>query len=91
MFGYNIDQTLVTSKAMQAVHSLRTSFELVETYAAWLANIPVVNDVDPLIAVYGFTTDEAYTMRFFFETMENVRTSNETAFDIGRKITGLMT
>jgi hypothetical protein len=90
MFAYHLDQNLVIGKAVQAVQSLRLAFEQIETFSTWLGNNPVVDNVDPLVTVYNFSADEAYALRFYFENMENVRTSNEAAFDIGRKITGLI-
>lgn len=90
MFDYNTNQALINSKAAQAVHSLRTGFEMVNTYAAWLANQPVVNGADPLETIYGFSADEAYVLRTFFETMSQVSTTSQPAFELGQKITGLM-
>jgi hypothetical protein len=76
-------------KAAQTVLMLRQSFENVEAISAWLANHPN-GGTDPLTQdPYGYTADEAYILRLFFETMESVRTENSSTFEIGRKITGL--
>lgn len=89
--GYHVDQNTLNMKAAQTAVALRSAFAQVEAIAAWLANNPVVDNVDPLVNQYNYTQDEAYVLRLYFETWESLRlsqTSVET-FGIGRKITGL--
>ncbi len=89
--GYDVSKGTLDMKAAQAVLMLRQSFDEVEAISVWLANHPSNGtDPDPLtIDPFGYTTDEAYVLRSFFETMETVRTSNAAIFEMGRKITGL--
>lgn len=89
MAGYQVSRSVLDSKAAQAVLNLRGSFREVENIAGWLANNPVVEGDDPLVTVYEYTEDEAYILRIFFESMNNVRISNASIFEIGRKLTGL--
>jgi hypothetical protein len=70
--------------------AMRSALEKVEAVQAWLANHPVVDNVDPLTAEpFGYTEDEAYAMRLYFGTVDSIRTSNANITDIGRKMTGL--
>lgn len=89
--GFDVNKGTLDMKAAQAVLSLRSAFEQVETVTKWLANHP--NDgtnPDPLTEdPFGYSADEAYALRSFFETFDGVRTANQAAFDIGRTMTGL--
>jgi hypothetical protein len=86
--GYNVDKGTLDMKAASTVLQLRQAFDNVEAISAWLINHP--NDgTDPLISDFGYTADEAYVLRSFFETMESVRTTNASTFETGRKMTGL--
>jgi len=87
--GYNVDKGTLDMKAASTVLQLRQAFDNVEAIAAWLDNHPSVGAEDPLITDFGYNSDEAYVLRSFFETMESVRTSNASMFEIGRKMTGL--
>lgn len=88
--GLEVDKNVLNLKIAQTVLKLRDSFDDVEAVAKWLANHPVVETVDPLTnEPYNYTADEAYALRLFFETFDNVRTSNTSTFDVGRKMTGL--
>lgn len=90
MLGYYVDQNTLNMKAAQVAVGLRTVFDQVEGVAAWLGNHPVVDGVDPLVANYQYTQDEAYALRLYFDTFEDIRTGPAAeAFTVGRKITGL--
>lgn len=87
--GYDVNKGTLDMKAASAVIELRDAFEHVETVAKWLANHPKDGDTEPLVIDFGYTADEAYVLRIFFETFESVRIANDNTFEIGRKITGL--
>jgi hypothetical protein len=87
--GYNVDKGTLDMKAASTVLQLRQAFDNVEAIAAWLANHPDGGSNDPLLNDFGYSADEAYVLRNFFETMENVRTANASTFETGRKMTGL--
>jgi hypothetical protein len=91
MLGYEVSKGVIDAKSASAVLALRSAFEEVENIAAWLSSHPFNGtDPDPLtLDPYGYTADEAYALRFFFETFDAVRNSNTAAFDAGRKMTGL--
>lgn len=86
--GYEVNKGILDMKSAQAVIKLRDAFEQIEGIAKWLANQP--NGVEePLVVKYGYTLDEAYALRLFFETFNTVRISNAATFDVGRQMTGL--
>jgi len=89
--GFDVNKGTLDTKAAQAVLSLRSAFEQVETVTKWLSNHP--NDgtnPDPLTEEpFNYTPDEAYALRNFFETFDGVRAANAATFDVGRKLTGL--
>lgn len=88
--GYNVDKGTLDMKVAQATLHLRSAFEQIETIDTWLANNPVPNGgTDPLIETFGYTADEAYVMRLYFDTFNAVRVANASTFDVGRKMTGL--
>ncbi|QPX71458.1 hypothetical protein SscP1EGY_63 [Streptomyces phage SscP1EGY] len=88
--GLEVSKPVLDTKAAQTVLGLREAFDDVETIAVWLANHPVIEGTDPLtVEPFGYTTDEAYALRFFFETFNSVKNANAAAFDAGRKMTGL--
>jgi hypothetical protein len=88
--GLEVTKPVLDNKVAQAVLGLREAFESVETIAAWLANHPVLEGADPLTTEpYGYSADEAYALRFFFETFNAVKSANTNAFNAGRKMTGL--
>lgn len=88
--GYDVNKGTLDMKAAQAVLSLRSAFDQIENIAKFLANHPIVNTVDPLAGEpFGYTTDEAYALRLYFDNFDMVRTANATTFDVGRKMTGL--
>lgn len=87
--GYGVDRNALNLKSADAVMTLRLAFSKVESIAKWLANNPKVGDVDPLVEEFEYTEDEAYVLRHFFGTFNNVRLSNAEMFDVGRAMTGL--
>lgn len=88
--GVEVTKFALDAKCAQAVIAVRSALEKVETVQAWLANHPVVDNVDPLTEdPFGYTEDEAYAMRLYFGTVDGIRTGNANISDIGRKMTGL--
>lgn len=87
--GIEVSKAVLDSKAARAVLDMRSAMERTESIAKWLANHPVVETVDPLIADFGYSSDEAYALRYYFESFDAIRTANTTLIDIGRKMTGL--
>lgn len=89
MLGYYVDQNSLNGRAGQTALELRNAFGRVESVSAFLANKPIVSGVDPLVESFGYTADEAYALRHFFESMNQIRLDNAALFNIGRKMTGL--
>lgn len=89
MLGYRVDKEVVDARVAQTALELRSAFDKVETVNKWLSNVPVVEGVDPLVENFNYTADEAYALRVYFETFDGIRTANASAFDTGRKMTGL--
>lgn len=88
--GYEVNKPVLDSKAGEAVLQLRSALDKVEAIATWLANNPVVNEVDPLFNdPFNYTADEAYALRMYFSSVDQIRTQNTTLMAIGRKMTGL--
>ena len=88
--GIDVTKPMLDAKVAQAVISVRNALEKVETIQAWLANHPVEDGVDPLMAEpFGYTEDEVYAMRLYFGTVDGIRTNNTNIADTGRKMTGL--
>lgn len=88
--GIEVTKQMLDGKVAQAVIAVRSALEKAEAIQAWLANHPVVDNVDPLTQdPYGYTEDEAYAMRLYFGTVDTIRTGNANISDIGRKMTGL--
>lgn len=88
--GYDVSKGILDMKAAQTVIMLRQAFDNVTAVFTWLSNHPVSNGIDPLMQdPYGYTADEAYVLRSFFETMNTVRTQNAAAFNTAHKISGL--
>jgi hypothetical protein len=87
--GLEVNKQVLDMKAAQAVLELRSALEKHEAIAAWLANHPVVDGVDPLSAEFGYNADETYALRMYFEGVDAVRINNPTLISTGRKMTGL--
>jgi hypothetical protein len=87
--GYEVSKPVLDSKAAQALLQLREAFENVEAVSKFLANNPSDGQVEPLVTVYGYTVDEAYSLRLVFETFETIRINSLPTFEIARKVTGL--
>lgn len=88
--GYEVSKGTLDGRVANTVIQIRTVFVQVENIAKWLANHPVVNSVDPMtIEPFNYTVDEAYALRLYFETFDQVRIANASTFDVGRKMTGL--
>lgn len=86
--GYDVNKGTIDQKVGQTVLQVRSAFSMVETFAKWLQNHPK-GDTDPLETIYGYTSDEAYALRFYFESLDTFRLNNQNVFDTGRKMTGL--
>lgn len=89
MAGLEVTRQILDMKAADAVLSLRDSLRKVESIAKWLANNPVVDTTDPLVANFGYTSDEAYLIRVTFEQLETIRLNNLSLSETARKLTGL--
>jgi hypothetical protein len=87
--GYDVTKSVLDTKCADAVLRLRSAFDRIENIAKWLANNPSDGTTDPLVSEYGYSADEAYVIRVYFETFDNVRAANASTFDIGSKMTGL--
>lgn len=87
--GNEVNKSILDTKCAEAALYLRSAFEKVENIAKWLSNHPVDGENDPLVTEFGYNSDEAYALRLYFETFDNVRNQNGSAFDTGRKMTGL--
>lgn len=89
MVGYEVTKGILDIRSAEAVVELRTAFEKVEIIANWLAHHPN-SGTDPLtLDPFGYTDDEAYALRLFFETFNSVKVANASAFDAGSQISGL--
>lgn len=89
MLGYEINKSILDGKSAEAVVGLRMAFAKIETINAWLDNNPSDNENDPLVTDFQYTADEAYALRLYFQTFDQIRVSNQNIFDVGRKISGL--
>lgn len=89
MAGVEVSRYTIDAKSIDIVLSLRMAFDKVESFAKWLANNPVVEGADPLVATFNYTADEAYLIRVTFEQLEVIRTTNASTFETARKLTGL--
>jgi len=87
--GLEVSKQVLDMKAAQAVLELRSALDKTEAITTWLANHPVVDGVDPLIADFGYNVDEAYVLRFYFEGVDAIRIANPNLIAVGRKMTGL--
>lgn len=90
MAGMDVNRNLLDMRAAEAVLLLRNALAKVESVAKWLSNNPVEAGVDPLtIGDFNYTPDEAYLLRFVFESLEGLRVSNDNLSEVSRKLTGL--
>lgn len=89
MLGYYVDVSTINQAAAQCALSMRNAFQAVDMMNGWLADHPVVSGTDPLVATFGYSVDEAYAIRLYFQSMGTLRSQNQSIFDIGRKFTGL--
>jgi hypothetical protein len=88
--GIEVTKPILDGKVAQAVIAVRTALEKVEAIQAWLSNHPVVDNVDPLMEEpFDYNADEAYAIRYYFGTVDGIRTNNTAISDAGRKMTGL--
>lgn len=88
--GLEVTKQSLDMSAAQAVLDLRRALDKHESIAAWLANHPVIDGTDPLTTdPFGYTADEAYAIRMYFEGVENIRVDNPNLISVGRKMTGL--
>lgn len=87
--GLEVTKAVLDMSSAQAVLELRKALDKHEAIAAWLANHPVINGTDPLIADFGYNADEAYVLRLYFEGVDAIRAANPNLISTGRKMTGL--
>lgn len=88
--GISVTKGSLDNKVAQAALLVRSAFEQVETIKAWLALQPNDGTTDALTQEpFNYTIDEAYALRSYFEQLDSFRTSNQSLFDTGRKMTGL--
>jgi hypothetical protein len=86
--GIEITKPILDQKAAEAVLAVRRALDMVENVAKWLANHPN-GTTDPLVTDFGYTEDEAYALRLYFQTVDTIRVDNVAISDVGRKMTGL--
>lgn len=92
MAGYEVNRNKIDMKTAEAIMKLRAAFGEVKKISAWLTTIPNPGsgwETDPLVTDFEYTTDEAYIIRYVFESLENIRTSNASMLAVADKLTGL--
>jgi len=89
MLGNEVSVYTLNNTVASAAINLREAFDKIETIAKWLENHPNDGGNDPLVNQFGYSADEAYVLRVYFETLNTVRINNEATFELGRKMTGL--
>lgn len=89
MVGIETSKSTIDIRTAEAIQATRSAFDKIENVAKFLSNNPVTNGVDPLVATYGYNEDEAYLIRFVFESFYALRANNQSIFDTARKLTGL--
>lgn len=88
--GLDVSKPVLDMSVAQAVLELRRALDKHEGIAAWLANHPVIDGTDPLTTdPFGYTADEAYVLRVYFEGVDAIRVANPNLIATGRKMTGL--
>lgn len=89
MIGNEVQSYTINQKAAFAAVDIRNAFLKVETINEWLALHPKVDGQEDPLTSLGFTEDEISLLRQYFEQMDQIRVSNKSVFDLGRRLTGL--
>lgn len=93
MAGLEVTRSQLDMKSAEAIIALRDAVAQAETIQAFLSTIPVAQDgTDPLVVPeleggFGYTADEAYLIRFLFQSITDLPIDNLR--EQGRKLTGL--
>jgi hypothetical protein len=87
--GLEVSKQGLDMSVAQAVLDLRRALDKHESIAAWLANHPKTETNEPLVSEFGYTDDEAYALRMYFEGVDAIRINNPNLIAVGRKMTGL--
>lgn len=91
--GMPVTRDDLNYKAATSIVKLRKAFGEIESVARFLAYHPNSGAPadDPLIAMFGYTEGEAYTLRIVMEQFDAKRVDLANNFDISRQITNLLT
>lgn len=93
MPGFDVSRSLIDMRAGEACRDLRDALAKTQRMAAWLADQPRTDPddptTDPLVAVHGYTADDAYLLRVTFERLDQMRVDAADTLALTRKITGL--
>lgn len=90
MAGAEVNKQVIDTRTAEAVLKLRDAFDKVENVAKWLeANPDPVTIPDILESQFGYTEAEAYNIRYVFQQLELIRTTNATLFDTARALSGM--
>lgn len=89
MAGYTVSKDMLNQSAGDSVLALRTAFAQAGSITSFLADHPVADGVDPLVAHYEFSEDEAYLFRVVFERLGVLRDDAAPTMELARKFTGL--
>ena len=92
--GYTVSRATIDTKAAQACVELRNAFDHCHVIANWLNLYPIPTSgpntgVDPIIAMFSYSTDEAADLRTVFAGFDASRTSLAYNFSVAQNITGL--
>lgn len=103
MAGREVTRQLLDMKAAEAIVAVRHAFEKVETVKEFLSTVPSdapggdpltlptnptdALDSDSAAGKFGYTADEAYLIRYLFESL--MQFDIKALLKDGRKLTGL--
>ncbi len=87
--GFEVSRNLLDARAGEAARDLLRVLSRAEQLARWLADRPEQDGVDPLVADFGYTEDEAYLLRSTFTDLHALATAQSSLLARARKLTGL--
>lgn len=88
MAGVEVTRSSLDMASSNAVKAWRDAKILSERIFFWLADHPVVENVDPLMQEpYNYSADDAYLLRFVFGGLHDLDT--DSPLTAGRKLTAL--
>lgn len=87
--GMEVTKGILDMKSAEAVLQMRSALNRTESIAKWLAAHSASEDGDPLVTEFGYSSDEAYILRSYFENVDAIRTNNTNLIALGYKMTGL--